>query len=212
MEYENAPALPSFIHMDTASSSPGAFLVLLNLWLTITRNIFLGLTLGDWTLLGHGEVLMRLGAHSAVQQSTRIVSWTCSFLLVVQTRVRKLQDMHASPVSSEVDYTLMGLEYQTSFKLATQLTFSMLSYALKNPTQKASPFARATLNPYLTIALTFLSTKHPATLHILERSILERSIRWAELVGFFATIPRNIMLAQGLDMDREVCSRNRTSR
>ena len=102
------------------------------------------------------------------------------FFFFVQTRVRKLQDMHALPVSSEVDDTLMGQEYPTSFKLATQLTFSMLSYALKNPTRKALPFARATLNPYLTIALTFLSTisKHPATLHI-----LEQSIPWAELAG-----------------------------
>ena len=87
-----------------------------------------------------------------------------------------------------------GVEGQ--FKLTTRLTFSMLSYALKNPTQKASPFAWATLNPYLTIALTFLSTisKHPATLHV-----LERSTPWVELVGFPATVPRNIMLAQGLN-------------
>ena len=52
----------------------------------------------------------------------------------------------------------------------------------------------------LTIAFTFLSTilKHPATLHI-----LEWSIPWAELAGFFATIPHNITLVQGVNKTGE---------
>jgi hypothetical protein len=74
-------------------------------------------------------------------------------------------------------------QYPAPFKLAAQLAFSMLSHVLKNPTPKASPFARSTLNPYLTIVLTFLATlsKHPASL-----AVLERSIPWDELAKFFA--------------------------
>jgi hypothetical protein len=72
----------------------------------------------------------------------------------------------------------------------------MLSHVLKKPTRKASPFARATLNPYLTVILTFLSTisKHAATL-----AILERSIPWSQLAEFLTSVPRNVMLAQGLN-------------
>ncbi|KIJ08209.1 hypothetical protein PAXINDRAFT_18639, partial [Paxillus involutus ATCC 200175] len=43
------------------------------------------------------------------------------------------------------------LEFQQTFKLAVELAFSMLSFVLRNPSQKASPFARSTLNPYLPI-------------------------------------------------------------
>ena len=120
------------------------------------------------------------GVRVVVKRATTIVEDDETKMDVDDTGDSKLAAIHASPVSSEVDDTLMAQEYPTSFKLATQLTFSMLSYALKNPTRKASPFARATLNPYLTIALTFLSTisKHPATLQI-----LKRSIPWAELAG-----------------------------
>ena len=82
-----------------------------------------------------------------------------------------------------------------SFKYALQLTFAMLSHVLRRPTRKVSPFARSTLNPYLIVLLTFLSTvlRHPSTL-----AVLERSIPWEELAKFFATIPRGIMNSQGL--------------
>ncbi|KAG1813564.1 uncharacterized protein BJ212DRAFT_1482468 [Suillus subaureus] len=49
-------------------------------------------------------------------------------------------------------------EFPVSFKLALELAFSMLSFILHNPTQKASPFAHSTLNPYISVMLTFLST------------------------------------------------------
>jgi len=82
-----------------------------------------------------------------------------------------------------------------AFKFALQLTFSMLSHVLRRPTRKSSQYSRSNLNPYLTILLTFLSTvlKHRPTL-----DVLERSIPWEELGKFFATVPRKIMISQGL--------------
>ena len=82
-----------------------------------------------------------------------------------------------------------------AFKFALQLTFAMLSHVLRHPTRKASEYARSTLNPYLTIVLTFLTTilKHRPTL-----DVLERSVPWDELAAFFAKIHRKIMISQGL--------------
>jgi protein SMG6 len=84
-------------------------------------------------------------------------------------------------------------ELPTSFRLALHVTFAMLTHVLQRPTRKASPFARSTLNPYLTIMLTFLTTmlKHPATLET-----LQRSVPWAALAQFLATIPSNVISSQ----------------
>lgn len=100
----------------------------------------------------------------------------------------------ASPALSDAN---MPVELPVSFKLALELAFSMLSFVLRNPTRKASPFARSTLNPYLSVMLTFLATvtKHAETL-----SVMERSIPWHDLAQFFATIPSDIFAAQGLDI------------
>ena len=82
-----------------------------------------------------------------------------------------------------------------AFKFALQLTFAVLSHVLKKPTRKASQYSRSTLNPYLTVLLTFLATvlKHRPSL-----GVLERSIPWADLTAFFTTVPRKIMVSQGL--------------
>ena len=110
--------------------------------------------------------------------------------------------VQASPATSEVDeaVTSMTTEYPTPFKLAAQLTFEMLSHVLKNPMRKAAPFAQSTLNPYLTIILTFLATltKNPATL-----AVLERSVPWDELAQFFTTIPHTVTVSQGLNKPGE---------
>ncbi|RXW24170.1 hypothetical protein EST38_g1674 [Candolleomyces aberdarensis] len=89
---------------------------------------------------------------------------------------------------------------------ALQLTFSMLSHVLRRPLRQASTYARSTLNPYLTVILTFLSTilKHAPALQV-----LERSIPWQELAAFFATIPRRVMSSQGLDNPKESVSGER---
>ncbi|KAG1891533.1 hypothetical protein F4604DRAFT_1706903 [Suillus subluteus] len=72
-----------------------------------------------------------------------------------------------SPVPSDAN---MPAELPVSFKLALELAFSMLSFVLRNPTRKASHFSRSTLNPYLSVMLTFLATvtKHAETLSIME--------------------------------------------
>jgi protein SMG6 len=99
---------------------------------------------------------------------------------------------HASPMLSD---TPASLELSQAFKYAMQLAFSMLSVVLRNSTRKASPFAESTLNPYLTVLLTFLTTvsKQPETL-----AILERFIPWEDLATFFTSIPKHIHVSQGL--------------
>jgi hypothetical protein len=76
------------------------------------------------------------------------------------TDLKLARAVQVSPATSEADEATTGMatEYPTPFKLVAQLTFAMLSHVLKNPTRKASPFTRSTLNPYLTIILTFLAT------------------------------------------------------
>ncbi|KAF7359539.1 PINc domain-containing protein [Mycena sanguinolenta] len=98
-----------------------------------------------------------------------------------------------SPAMSEAEPDVQAAP--ASFRFALQLTFAMLSHVLRCPTRKPSPFARSTLNPYLTVILTFLATvlKHPQTLEA-----MERSIPWDDLAAFFARIPRRIMTNQGL--------------
>ncbi|KAF9483772.1 hypothetical protein BDN70DRAFT_904058 [Pholiota conissans] len=112
-------------------------------------------------------------------------------------------DVDESPIAHHTEAHTHGadsedsalLEHPPAFKYAVQLTFAMLLHVLRRPTRKASQYARSNINPYLTILLTFLSTvlKHAPTL-----SVLERSIPWGELATFFATIPRRIMIGQGL--------------
>ena len=92
--------------------------------------------------------------------------------------------IQSSPVPIE------DIEPPLAFKYALQLTFDMLSYALRNPKRSATPFLRETLNPYITIILTFLVTvlKQPTA-----QKALERAIPWADLASFFCTIPRGIL-------------------
>ncbi|KDQ59481.1 hypothetical protein JAAARDRAFT_126988 [Jaapia argillacea MUCL 33604] len=81
-------------------------------------------------------------------------------------------------------------ELPLPLKFALQLTFAMLSQTLRKPTRKSSPFARSTLNPYITVILTFLSTilKHHAILEI-----MERSVPWEDLANFFSTVvPKDV--------------------
>ena len=64
-------------------------------------------------------------------------------------------------------------DHPPAFKFALQLLFQTLSSVLRHPTRKPSQYAQSTLNPYLTIILTFLATilKHQPTLETLEHSI-----------------------------------------
>jgi protein SMG6 len=84
-------------------------------------------------------------------------------------------------------------ELSHSFRLALDLTLTTLSYALRNPWRKANAFAQPSLNPYITVILTYLSTlfKHSSVL-----ALMERSVPWDDLAAFFNTIPRSIVAAE----------------
>ncbi|KZP20887.1 hypothetical protein FIBSPDRAFT_861344 [Athelia psychrophila] len=101
--------------------------------------------------------------------------------------------IQASPANSEIDEA--AYEYPAAFTLAAKLAFTMLSHVLKRPTRKASPFARSTINPYVTVLLTFLTTltKQPATL-----AAIDKLIPWEELAAFFMTVPSTVIHSQGL--------------
>ena len=49
-------------------------------------------------------------------------------------------------------------DHPPAFKFALQLVFQILSSVLWHPTRKPSQYTQSTLNPYLTIILTFLAT------------------------------------------------------
>ncbi|CAL1704092.1 unnamed protein product [Somion occarium] len=86
--------------------------------------------------------------------------------------------------------TTSSPELPIAFQYAVQLAFSMLAQALRKPTRKTSPFAQHSLNPYIVIMLTFLSTILKDR-HAL--AILERSIPWEALATFFNTMSRRLL-------------------
>jgi hypothetical protein len=90
-----------------------------------------------------------------------------------------------SPAGSDAEAD--SLAHPLPFTLALQLTFRMLVFVLGRPTRKSSPFSRSTVNPYIAIVLTFLTTliKHAETF-----DILESAIPWDDFVRFCRTIPR----------------------
>ena len=86
-----------------------------------------------------------------------------------------------------------SLELSHTFRLALQLTFTTLSHVLNHPWRKSNAFARPSLNPYITVVLTFLCTlvKHAPIL-----TLLERAVPWDDLARFFNMMPRGIMNAE----------------
>ncbi len=101
-----------------------------------------------------------------------------------------------SPVIPAAE-TASDVELPPAFKYSLQLTFAMISFILKKPLRKPSQYAGSSLNPYLTIVLTFLATlvKHRSVL-----ALLERSVPWEEIsmAGFLSSVPRKVMISQGL--------------
>ncbi|KIK36462.1 hypothetical protein CY34DRAFT_16369 [Suillus luteus UH-Slu-Lm8-n1] len=57
-----------------------------------------------------------------------------------------VDDKGASQASPALSDANTPAEFPVSFKLALELAFSMLSFVLRNPMRKASPFARSTLD------------------------------------------------------------------
>ena len=94
-----------------------------------------------------------------------------------------------SPTTSEANKAAGSYANKcpASFRLVAHFTFAMLSHILKIPMQKPSLFAKSTLNPYMTIVLTFLATisRYPASLLTLKHNVPW----WDKLATFFATVP-----------------------
>lgn len=103
------------------------------------------------------------------------------------TNVRRMvTGIQISPAMSEA--TPPG-EIPDTLRLAAKLTFKMLKHVLKKPTRHATPFARETLNPYITVVLTFLATIFKDRQAF---GTLERLVPWEELANFFSSIPRHV--------------------
>ena len=93
----------------------------------------------------------------------------------------------SSPVITKTDADLGG-DLPVHLRLSLQLTFFMLSQALSRP-MRSIPFQKDTLNPYITIVLTFVSTVVKSD----DWSIFERVIPWGELAVFLSSVPRSII-------------------
>lgn len=93
----------------------------------------------------------------------------------------------SSPIITKADTDLDG-DLPVHLKLSLQLTFFMLSHALSRP-MRSIPFQKDTLNPYITIILTFVSTVVKSE----HWFIFERVIPWGELAVFLSTVPRSII-------------------
>jgi protein SMG6 len=79
-------------------------------------------------------------------------------------------------------------ELPVHLRLSLQLTFAMLAQTLKNPTRK-SLLHGDTLNPYITIVLTFLSIVMKSEFS----TIFERVVPWKELAEFLSSVPRAVL-------------------
>lgn len=148
------------------------------------------------SILEYGKttgVLKRLGA-----VGTRDPGSAAAMRVMAKRELFADDKMDVDEPSSGTSATQMETDdLPMAFTLGMQLTFTMLSSVLCHPTRKASPYARSTINPYLTVILTFLSTilKHEGA-----KRVLERNIPWEALAKFFTTVPRAIMASQRLDV------------
>ncbi len=149
------------------------------------------------SILEYGKptgVLKKLGAVGVRDAgSTAAMRVMAKRELLAEDRM-DVDDPSSSPVLAQMDTDSPDLPM--GFTLAMQLTFSMLSYVLRNPKRKSSPYARSTINPYLTVILTFLSNmlKHAGA-----KQVLERTIPWDDLAKFFSIVPSTYMKSQRLD-------------
>ncbi|KPV77805.1 uncharacterized protein RHOBADRAFT_51613 [Rhodotorula graminis WP1] len=75
------------------------------------------------------------------------------------------------------------------FKLAQELSFSLLSFLIATPFRTLASSTLALPNPYVTLVLTFVAhlSHHPSAL-----AHLERAIPWAHLASLFNRIPSGI--------------------
>jgi len=94
--------------------------------------------------------------------------------------------MEALSTNSTMSLNPDDLPY--TLRLALQLMFDTLSYTLVNPyIPSKSPFKPPSLNPYITVTLTFLATlmRHETIM-----TLFERNIPWSELSSFLSEIAK----------------------
>jgi hypothetical protein len=91
-----------------------------------------------------GTSLGSAGVKVVVKRATTIVEDEETKMDIDEgSDLRLAAAVQPSPATSEADEAVSTMvdEYPAPFKLAAQLTFSMLSHVLKNPTRRASPFS-----------------------------------------------------------------------
>lgn len=134
-----------------------------------------------------------LASSEASKNVTSVVSRT-EDLRIVEDEDRKMDVDEAPERDTEQKERAIPSrdtpEPSHSFQLALELTFSMLSHVLRNPWRQANAFSRPSLNPYISLILTCLSslTKHSRVI-----ALLEHAIPWYDLVEFLNTIPRSVV-------------------
>ncbi|KAF8215630.1 hypothetical protein K438DRAFT_1748550 [Mycena galopus ATCC 62051] len=112
--------------------------------------------------------------------------------------LKKAKNSGIADVSAAKDAAppMSKTEASTSFHFALQLMLATLSYVLRCP--MLGPW---TLNPYLTIVMTFLATvlKSPQMRDAME---CECTVPWVDIAAFFAHVPHHIKDSQDLTEER----------
>ncbi|KAG8857607.1 hypothetical protein FRB96_005625 [Tulasnella sp. 330] len=93
------------------------------------------------------------------------------------------QDLSATMMALTTDPPSIPAEAPYTLQLAFELTFELLSYALRKPfLPSKSPFRPDAINPYIVIVLTFLATivKNEQAL-----ALVDRYVPWADIAMFF---------------------------
>ena len=93
---------------------------------------------------------------------------------VVQPIAMSKEGMDVDDEGQERDKSLPPKRHQMwIIQIRTPAYFAVFSFVLKKPMRKPSQYAGSTLNPYLTVILTFLATlmKNRSVLMLLERCI-----------------------------------------
>jgi hypothetical protein len=102
-------------------------------------------------------------------------------------RMLVVDGVTSSPMITKAG-TELGGDLPGHLRLSLQLTFSILSQVLSRP-MRSIPFQKDTLNPYITIILTFVSTVVKSD----HWSVFERVIPWGDLAVFLSSIPRSVI-------------------
>ena len=90
-----------------------------------------------------------MGARVVVKKPTTVIEDEDTKMDIDGNNDSKLsRGIQTSPATSEAEEVSGSHtnKYLALFKLAAQITFAMLSYILKNPTRRPTPFSKLTLN------------------------------------------------------------------